>query len=63
MMVVNLILIAACAVAGGGAQENTADVIAPGAKLEKLWGEGFFTEGGRWPATGRSCSPTSATGS
>src|SRR4051812_28966703 len=45
MMVSNLILIA-CALAGGGTQENTADVIAPGAKLEKLWGEGFFTEGG-----------------
>src|SRR3954470_2610952 len=45
MMVSNLILIA-CALAGGGTQENTADVIAPGAKLEKLWGEGIFTEGG-----------------
>jgi gluconolactonase len=45
MMVPNLILIASCALAGG-AQENTADVIAPGAKLERLWGEGSFTEGG-----------------
>jgi gluconolactonase len=44
MMVPNLILIASCALAGS--QENTADVIAPGAKLERLWGEGFFTEGG-----------------
>lgn len=46
MMMSNLILIAACAAAGGEAQGNTADVIAPGARVEKLWGEGFFTEGG-----------------
>ena len=25
---------------------GTADVIAPGATLEKVWGEGSFTEGG-----------------
>ena len=42
---------------------DAAEVVAPGATLEKLWGEGSFTEGGRWPATARSCSPTSATGS
>ena len=39
------------------------DLLAPGAKLEKLWDKGAFTEGGAWPATARSCSPTSATGS
>jgi gluconolactonase len=27
-------------------QESASDVVAPGAKLEKLWGEGSFTEGG-----------------
>jgi gluconolactonase len=30
----------------GFAQEDSAEVIEPGAKLEKVWGEGEFTEGG-----------------
>ena len=29
-----------------GDEPGSADVLAPGAKLEKLWGEGSFTEGG-----------------
>jgi sugar lactone lactonase YvrE len=51
MMVSNLILIT-CALAGGGTQENTAGAIAPGAKLEELWGEGSFTEGGALASDG-----------
>jgi gluconolactonase len=32
--------------AQGARPSQTADVVAPGARLEKLWGEGSFTEGG-----------------
>ena len=51
MMVVNLILIAACAMAGGEAQENTADVIAPGRSSRSSGARGASPKGARWPAT------------
>jgi gluconolactonase len=31
---------------------NSANVVAPGAKLEKVWGEGSFTEGGALDSDG-----------
>ena len=46
-----------------GDSPASAVVLAPGAKLEKLWGEGSSPRGAPWPPTARSCSPTSATGS
>jgi gluconolactonase len=48
MVVSSLILVAAATLAGAGraSTDSPAEVIAPGASLEKLWGEGFFTEGG-----------------
>jgi gluconolactonase len=39
-------LIGLAALVGALAEVDSADVLAPGAKLEKVWGEGEFTEGG-----------------
>src|SRR5262245_32148785 len=46
MIVANLVFIVAGMTAAGASQDSPGDVLAPGAKVEKLWGEGFFTEGG-----------------
>ena len=50
MMVSHLYLcwMVVAVLAGGMTQDstNSAGVVAPGAKLEKLWDEGSFTEGG-----------------
>src|SRR5262245_19110172 len=50
MMAVNLLHIVLVAGAGGACllaqPQQTAEVVAPGATLEKLWSEGEFTEGG-----------------
>src|SRR3954464_4112403 len=43
-MLTTLLLLSLAAAAA--APESPAEVLAPGAKLEKLWGEGSFTEGG-----------------
>jgi gluconolactonase len=48
MVVSHLCWIIAGVLTGGGTQDSnsSAGVVAPGAKLEKLWDEGSFTEGG-----------------
>ena len=46
MLVSNLLLLVTTAGFGLAVDEGPATVLAPGAKLEKLWGEGTFTEGG-----------------
>ena len=48
MMVSHLCWMVVAVLASGLTQDstNSAGVVAPGAKLEKLWGEGSFTEGG-----------------
>jgi gluconolactonase len=46
MLVPNLLVAVAASVAATFLDDNSTDVLAPGAKIEKLWSEGEFTEGG-----------------
>jgi gluconolactonase len=46
MSVLMVISLALLRVAGGFPPQESSSVLAPGAKLEQLWGEGVFTEGG-----------------
>jgi gluconolactonase len=46
------IWLAAMALAIGFVQDDPSAVVAPGAKLEKVWGEGEFTEGGAFTEDG-----------
>ena len=63
MLALNLLFVITTAATGIVGDDEPTAVIAQGATLEKLWGEGSFTEGGAWPTTDRSSSRTSATGS
>ena len=54
-MVVSSLILALSAILSGAclvAPDSPAEVIAPGATLEKLWAEGFFTEGGAMAGDG-----------
>jgi gluconolactonase len=46
MMISHLLLLVAGTMAAGRLQDGAVEVVDPGAKLEKLWGDGSFTEGG-----------------